>query len=135
MADYNRYLAEFSSGAERLKYANEALVSYQTASERAYSDLVGAHPVRLALGLNYSVFYHDILKETDKACDIAKDAFDAALCLSGISDEDDKDSAVILHLLRDNLTLWTNEDTETEQLKELKLEDVDADQLEVADLY
>merc|ERR1712107_688128 len=68
------------------------------------------HPTRLGLALNFSVCYYEILKEADKACKLAKEAFDAAIeKLDTLNDASYKDSTLIMQLLRDNLTLWTSE--------------------------
>ena len=47
------------------------------------------------------------MNEPKKACDLAKSVFDSAI--NEIDDVDEaqyKDSAMILQLLRDNITLW-----------------------------
>lgn len=61
--------------------------------------------------MNYSVCYYEILKDKDKACDLAKSAFDQAISkLDKLEEADYKDSTLIMQLLRDNLTLWTSDD-------------------------
>ena len=51
--------------------------------------------------------------KTDRACHIAKQAFDDAIAeLDTLSEESYKDSTLIMQLLRDNLTLWTSDDGE-----------------------
>ena len=46
----------------------------------------------------------------DRACHIAKQAFDDAIAeLDTLSEESYKDSTLIMQLLRDNLTLWTSD--------------------------
>ena len=46
-----------------------------------------------------------------KACDLAKQAFDEAISkLDKLAEDDYKDSTLIMQLLRDNLTLWTNQE-------------------------
>ena len=70
------------------------------------------HPIRLGLALNFSVFYYEILNSPDRACHLAKQAFDDAIAeLDSLSEESYRDSTLIMQLLRDNLTLWTSSDS------------------------
>jgi len=65
---------------------------------------------RLGLALNFSVFYYEILNSPDRACRLAKAAFDDAIAeLDTLSEDSYKDSTLIMQLLRDNLTLWTSD--------------------------
>jgi 14-3-3 protein epsilon len=75
--------------------------------------------------LNFSVFYYEILNSPDRACHLAKQAFDDAIAeLDSLSEESYRDSTLIMQLLRDNLTLWTSADgNEGEAPKEDKIED------------
>jgi len=108
--DYHRYLAEFASGDERKASSDAAYESYKIATEIAQSDLAPTHPIRLGLCLNFSVFYYEILNSPDRACHLAKQAFDDAIAeLDTLSEESYKDSTLIMQLLRDNLTLWTSD--------------------------
>merc|ERR1711939_1147765 len=119
--DYHRYLAEFASGDKRSGAADAAHESYKTASSVASSELPPTHPIRLGLALNFSVFYYEILSSPDKACALAKQAFDDAIAeLDTLSEESYKDSTLIMQLLRDNLTLWTSDLQESEQKEEPK---------------
>ena len=62
----------------------------------------------MGLALNYSVFHYEILRDSEKACKVAKKAFDDAIGdLDTLSEDSYKDSTLIMQLLRDNLTLWT----------------------------
>ena len=73
-------------------------------------NLKSTHPIRLGLALNYSVFYYEILNSPDHACKLAKAAFDSAIAdLDGLEEDEYRDSATIMQLLRDNLTLWTSD--------------------------
>jgi 14-3-3 protein epsilon len=108
--DYHRYLAEFAVGNERKDAAQNSLTSYKTASEIAATELAPTHPIRLGLALNFSVFYYEILNSPDRACQLAKQAFDDAIAqLDGVTDDSYKDTTLIMQLLRDNLTLWTSD--------------------------
>ena len=108
--DYHRYLAEFLTGDDRKGAADHALDAYQQASEIAVQNLPPTHPIRLGLALNFSVFYYEILNSPDKACQLAKQAFDDAIAeLDELSEDSYKDSTLIMQLLRDNLTLWTSD--------------------------
>ncbi|KAJ2082523.1 Growth-regulating factor 12 [Coemansia sp. RSA 988] len=108
--DYYRYLAEFLQKDEREAAAKSAEESYKGASEVANKELPSTHPIRLGLALNFSVFYYEIANSPEKACKLAKDAFDDAISeLDNLSEESYKDSTLIMQLLRDNLTLWTSD--------------------------
>lgn len=108
--DYHRYLAEFSSGEQRSRAGEESLNAYKSASDIATTELPPTHPIRLGLALNFSVFYYEIMNSPDRACQLAKQAFDDAIAeLDTLSEDCYKDSTLIMQLLRDNLTLWTSD--------------------------
>ena len=108
--DYHRYLAEFQQGENRKDSSANALDAYNAAFDCASSNLPPTHPIRLGLALNFSVFYYEILNSPDRACHLAKEAFDDAIAeLDTLSEESYKDSTLIMQLLRDNLTLWTSD--------------------------
>lgn len=116
--DYHRYLAEFKTGAERKEAAENTLMAYKSAQDIATTELPPTHPIRLGLALNFSVFYYEILNSPDRACAMAKQAFDEAIAeLDTLGEESYKDSTLIMQLLRDNLTLWTS-DMQEQQLEE-----------------
>lgn len=108
--DYHRYLAEFATSQDRKDAAESSLVAYKAASEISMTELTPTHPIRLGLALNFSVFYYEILNSPDRACRLAKAAFDDAIAeLDTLNEESYKDSTLIMQLLRDNLTLWTSD--------------------------
>ncbi|XP_071715532.1 14-3-3-like protein [Rutidosis leptorrhynchoides] len=118
--DYHRYLAEFKTNDERKEAAESTLTAYKSAQDIANSELAPTHPIRLGLALNFSVFYYEILNSPDKACSLAKQAFDEAIAeLDTLGEESYKDSTLIMQLLRDNLTLWTS-DMQEEGADEIK---------------
>lgn len=118
--DYYRYLCEFSPNANSVEGGNSAAKTesieaakdaYEKATAIANKDLNATHPVRLGLALNYSVFHYEILSHPDVACQIAKSAFDDAISqLESVDEDSYRDSTLIMQLLRDNLTLWTDTD-------------------------
>ncbi|XP_065179588.1 14-3-3 protein zeta/delta-like [Sycon ciliatum] len=113
--DYHRYLAEVALGADRDSIMGDSEHAYQEAVEIARSNMQPTHPIRLGLALNFSVFYYEILNSPEKACKLAKQAFDDAIAeLDTLSEESYKDSTLIMQLLRDNLTLWTSDSHEGE---------------------
>ncbi|KAJ9561739.1 hypothetical protein OSB04_006899 [Centaurea solstitialis] len=148
--DYYRYLAEFKTGSERKEAAENTLSAYKAAQagyrnyfpnlemkyyketvipsltfsfsqDIANGELAPTHPIRLGLALNFSVFYYEILNSPDRACNLAKQAFDEAIAeLDTLGEDSYKDSTLIMQLLRDNLTLWTSDmqDDSAEEIKE-----------------
>lgn len=108
--DYYRYLAEVATGANKNTVVGESQKSYQSALDIAKDQMQPTHPIRLGLALNYSVFFYEILNAPDRACHLAKQAFDDAIAeLDTLNEDSYKDSTLIMQLLRDNLTLWTSE--------------------------
>ena len=115
--DYYRYFAECVTGDKNKKAGEQGHEAYKKAMEKA-EGLPSTHPTRLGLALNYSVFFYEILNSPEQACKLAKTAFDSAIGdLENLEDEQYKDSATIMQLLRDNLTLWSA-DAQEEEPKE-----------------
>ncbi|VDD75002.1 unnamed protein product [Mesocestoides corti] len=109
-ADYYRYLAEIENGNDKKDCSEHSLNAYKSAFEIASGNLFPTHPLRLGIALNFSVFYYEILNSVDRACKLAKAAFDDAIAeLDNISEENYKDATLVMQLLRDNLTLWTSD--------------------------
>ena len=93
----------------RKQVSNDANDSYKEAVFES-ENLKSTHPIRLGLALNYSVFYYEILNTPEVACKFAKRAFDNAIAeLDTLEEDEYRDSATIMQLLRDNLTLWTSD--------------------------
>ena len=108
--DYYRYLAEVATGETRNSVVEDSQKAYQDAFEISKAKMQPTHPIRLGLALNFSVFYYEILNSPDKACQLAKQAFDDAIAeLDTLNEDSYKDSTLIMQLLRDNLTLWTSD--------------------------
>lgn len=123
--DYYRYLAEFNKPRKEQKdgdgkkikdEADKSADLYDDALACANNCLAPTNPTRLGLSLNMSVCHYEILKDQTKACKLAKEAFDFAIAkLDSLNDHNYKDSTLIMQLLRDNLTIWTNEDAKKEE--------------------
>jgi len=110
--DYYRYIAEFKSDGKKKEAGDNAFEAYTKAMEIAQKDLLVTHPIRLGLALNFSVFQYEVLGNPDEACKMARQAFEDAIAeLDNVSEDSYKDSTLIMQLLRDNLTLWTSEDS------------------------
>ena len=111
-ADYYRYLAEFAKNDVKMGHAGNAEESYKAATEKA-GELAPTHPIRLGLALNYSVFLYEVQQKNNEACELAKKAFDDAIAeLDSLQEDSYKDATLIMQLLRDNLTLWTSDETD-----------------------
>ncbi|KAM9829519.1 14-3-3 protein beta/alpha-1 [Syngnathus acus] len=108
--DYYRYLSEVASGDAKKDTVDNSQQAYQQAFDISKGDMQPTHPIRLGLALNFSVFYYEIQNNPEKACSLAKTAFDEAIAeLDTLNEDSYKDSTLIMQLLRDNLTLWTSE--------------------------
>lgn len=114
--DYYRYLAEISYGEAREGHASSSLEAYKVAYKHALSTLEATHPTRLGLALNFAVYYHDILNSPERACYLAKHAFDEAIAAASqpsVLGQSLEDALMILQLIKDDLILWSSEMTKT----------------------
>lgn len=108
--DYHRYLAEFARRQQRERSALLALEAYKASYKHAFGTLPPWHPTRLGVALNFSVFFHDVRGSPDRACHLAKHAFDEAVAgMHATPEHTFRDSLMILHLLRDDIILWSAE--------------------------
>jgi len=114
--DYNRYGAEVTEGSDRESFTSRAEAAYKEATEMCTTgseeqQLPPTNPIRLGLALNYSVFMYEILEKQEEASAMAKDAFDEAIQkLDELSEEQYRDSTLIMQLLKDNKELWDHSD-------------------------
>lgn len=116
--DYYRYISELLHTCKHETH-DKAESAYELATSMAAADLPSTHPIRLGLALNYSVFHYEIKNDPEKACDMAQGAFNEAITtLDLVTDDTYKDSTLIMQLLRDNLTLWTADRVDTQQVEE-----------------
>jgi len=116
--DYYRYRAEYTEESKKKDVQDQAEAAYTEAMDNAKANMQPTHPNRLGLALNFSVFFYEIQNAPDKACHLAKQAFDDAIAeLDSLDQESYKDSTLIMQLLRDNLTLWTSDSQQEEQVE------------------
>ncbi|KAJ9443749.1 14-3-3 protein 2, partial [Diplonema papillatum] len=106
--DYHRYHVEATMDS---KHKQAALAAYTDALETAKSNLPVANPTRLGLVLNLSVFYYEILRNLDEGINLAKTNFDEAVQeLENLPEAEYKEATLIMQLIRDNLTLWSEDE-------------------------
>ena len=103
-ADYHRYFVEVNNSAEQTRLALETYTQAMSYS----GCLPVSSPIRLGLALNFSVFYYEIKKMPDVGYDLAKKTFEEALPeLERLNDDEYRESATIMSLLRENLSTWS----------------------------
>lgn len=111
--DYYRYLAELTRLNSQEDLGKASLEAYKAAYQHALATLPATHPTRLGLALNFAVYFHDIMRSPERACHLAKHAFDEAIA-AAVSDAsvamaNIEDALMILQLMRDDLILWQGE--------------------------
>jgi 14-3-3 protein epsilon len=108
VGDYYRYIAETAQGDKLEQVKTEALKAYSDAQKIT---LPPCNSIKLGLALNFSVFYYEVMKDQKKACELAEEALQSALDkIDEISEEDFRDAKSIIELLKENLTLWKEEE-------------------------
>jgi hypothetical protein len=86
----------------------EALKAYTEANQ---INLPPCNPIKLGLALNFSVFYYEVMKDHKKACQLADESLQAALDkIDDLGEDDFRDAKSIIELLKENLTLWKEEE-------------------------
>ena len=111
--DYYRYIAESAQGDKLNEVKNGALEYYTQASEISNKDLGACNPIRLGLALNFSVFYYEVMNNHKRACELGESALQSALDKIDECDEETfRDAKSIIELLKENLSLWKEEDAE-----------------------
>jgi len=121
--DYYRYGAETSKPdnakyGEFLELADQAYSKAQELAKQDHDNTTSEHmgmkwtsAIWLGLGLNQSVFLYEIKNEAEKAKALAQEHFDEALKeLDTVEEPQYKDATLIMQLLKDNLTLWNDDD-------------------------
>merc|ERR1712176_1169173 len=108
VGDYYRYIAENAKEAKLEEVKQKALKAYDDANEIA---LPPCNPIKLGLALNFSVFHYEVMKNHKAACDLADKALQNALDkIDELQEDDFRDAKSIIELLKENLTLWKEEE-------------------------
>jgi len=117
VGDYYRYIAENAKGDQLNEVKDEALKAYEQANA---IDLPPCNPIKLGLALNFSVFHYEVMKNHQKACQLADEALQQALDKIDELEEDDfRDAKSIIELLKENLTLWREEEQDDGAIDDL----------------
>ena len=119
IGDYYRYVAESASGERLNEVKNGAHEGYEAAIK--YSATLNAcNPIRLGLALNFSVFYYEVFNDKKKACELGKSALTEALeKIDDVDEETFRDAKSIIELLKENLSLWSEEEEDDNAVEDL----------------
>ena len=108
VGDYYRYIAENAKDAKLEEVKNNALKAYDEANAIS---LPPCNPIKLGLALNFSVFHYEVMKNHSAASKLADESLQNALDKIDELEEDDfRDAKSIIELLKENLTLWKEEE-------------------------
>lgn len=107
--DFNRYIAEFTEGADKRRALDSAKEAYLKGTDVTRDYLLVTHPTRLAIALNFAIFTAAVLEDKDRALTIATEAYDAAIAeLDNISEEAYAACTLTLRLLKDHIEEWSS---------------------------
>ena len=108
VGDYYRYISENAKDAKLEEVKSKALEAYKEANE---IELPPCNPIKLGLALNFSVFHYEVMKNHKEACELADRALTDALDkIDELQEDDFRDAKSIIELLKENLTLWKEEE-------------------------
>tara|TARA_B110000285_G_scaffold225168_1_gene283005 strand:+ start:158 stop:877 length:720 start_codon:yes stop_codon:yes gene_type:complete len=110
IGDYYRYVAECAKGDQLDTVKNGALEAYNESNTNCQT-LNACNPIRLGLALNFSVFHYEVMNDHKKACELGESALSDALeKIDDVDEETFRDAKSIIELLKENLSLWKEED-------------------------
>uniref|UniRef100_A0A7S0LFP5 14-3-3 domain-containing protein n=1 Tax=Coccolithus braarudii TaxID=221442 RepID=A0A7S0LFP5_9EUKA len=109
--DAHQCLAEQADGdQQKLERGRNVESGYEACLRIALEELHAAHPVRLGILLNASVWFYETKRDAQRGMQIAKEAFDACMqVVDGLDENERRDAQLIAQLIRDNLNMWTEE--------------------------
>jgi len=112
IGDYYRYVAESATEATLEEVKQGALQGYEEA-EKLSKDLNACNPIRLGLALNFSVVSYAVMNDHKKACELGEVALTEALeKIDDVDEETFRDAKSIIELLKENLSLWKEEEAD-----------------------
>ena len=110
IGDYYRYVAECATEDKLETVKQGALENYQLAQTTSES-LNACNPIRLGLALNFSVFHYEVMNNHKQACELGEQALSDALeKIDDVDEETFRDAKSIIELLKENLSLWKEEE-------------------------
>ena len=112
IGDYYRYVAE-SAGEDKIEQVKSGALKGYEEADKLSKGLNACNPIRLGLALNYSVFYYEVMNDHKKACEFGEKALSEALeKIDDVDEETFRDAKSIIELLKENLSLWKEEEGE-----------------------
>jgi len=112
VGDYYRYMAESAQG-DQLAQARDGALEHYKQADAAGKDLPACNPIKLGLALNFSVFHYEVMQDNKQACILAETALQEAMNkIDDVDEETFRDAKSIIELLKENLTLWKEEEGE-----------------------
>lgn len=119
VGDYYRYMAESAQG-DKLAHARDGALKSYNEAEGVAKDLQACNPIKLGLALNCSVFYYEVMQDSKKACVLAETALQEAMNkIDDVDEETFRDAKSIIELLKENLTLWKEEEGGDNNIEDL----------------
>jgi 14-3-3 protein epsilon len=119
IGDYYRYMAESALGDVLSRARDGALENYRQA-ETAGRELHACNPIKLGLALNFSVFHYEVMQDNKQACQLAETALQEAMNkIDDVDEETFRDAKSIIELLKENLTLWKEEEGGDNNIEDL----------------
>ena len=119
VGDYFRYMAESATG-DKLAQARDGALQHYKEAETAGKELPACNPIKLGLALNFSVFYYEVMQDNKQACVLAETALQEAMNkIDDVDEETFRDAKSIIELLKENLTLWKEEEGGDNNIEDL----------------
>ena len=110
IGDYYRYVAE-SASADKIESVKKGALKGYDEADKLSKSLNACNPIRLGLALNFSVFHYEVMNDHKKACELGEAALSEALeKIDDVDEETFRDAKSIIELMKENLSLWKEED-------------------------